>query len=79
VSPVNFAKQINRPVLLVHGSDDNVVPVYHSREMDDELKDEGKDVTYIELEDGDHYLSHQPYRIKTLKAFLEFFDKNLKN
>jgi len=47
--------------------------------MDDELKDEGKDVTYIELEDGDHYLSHQPYRIKTLKAFLEFFDKNLKN
>jgi len=79
VSPVNFAKQINRPVLLVHGSDDNVVPVYHSREMDDELKDEGKDVTYIELEDGDHYLSHQPYRIKTLKSFLEFFDKNLKN
>ncbi|TMO40242.1 S9 family peptidase [Pseudoalteromonas sp. S4389] len=79
VSPVNFAKQINRPVLLVHGSDDNVVPVYHSREMEDELKDEGKDVTYIELEDGDHYLSHQPYRIKTLKAFLEFFDKNLKN
>jgi len=36
-------------------------------------------VTYIELEDGDHYLSHQPYRIKTLQAFLDFFDKHLKN
>jgi dipeptidyl aminopeptidase/acylaminoacyl peptidase len=78
-SPVNFAKQINRPVLLLHGSDDNIVSVYHSREMEDELSDEGKDVTYIELEDGDHYLSHQPYRIKTLQAFLEFFDKHLKN
>lgn len=77
-SPVNYAKQINRPVLLVHGSDDNVVPVYHSREMEDELDDEDKDVTYIELEDGDHYLSYQPYRIKTLQAFLDFFDKHLK-
>jgi len=77
-SPVNYAKQINRPVLLVHGSDDNVVPVYHSREMEDELADENKDVTYIELEDGDHYLSYQPYRIKTLQAFLDFFDKHLK-
>ncbi|WP_462169000.1 alpha/beta hydrolase family protein [Pseudoalteromonas lipolytica] len=78
-SPVNFAKQINRPVLLVHGSDDNVVPVYHSREMEDELSDEGKNVTYIELEEGDHYLSHQPYRITTLKAFLDFFDEHLKS
>ncbi len=77
-SPVNHAKQINRPVLLVHGSDDNVVPIYHSREMQEELEDEEKDVTYIELEDGDHYLSYQPHRIKTLQAFLDFFDKHLK-
>lgn len=78
-SPVTYAKQINRPILLVHGSDDSVVPVYHSREMEDELDDENKDVTYIELEDGDHYLSHQAHRVKTLQAFLDFFDKHLKN
>jgi dipeptidyl aminopeptidase/acylaminoacyl peptidase len=77
-SPVNFAKQMNRPILLIHGSDDSVVPVYHSREMADELEDEDKEVTYIELEDGDHYLSYQPYRIQTLQAFLDFFDKHLK-
>ncbi|MEN8635496.1 S9 family peptidase [Pseudoalteromonas distincta] len=78
-SPVNFAKKITRPILLVHGTDDSVVPVYHSREMQDELDDEGKDVTYIELEDGDHYLSYQEHRVKTLQAFLDFFDKYLKN
>ncbi len=66
-------------MLLVHGSDDNIVSVYHSQEMEDELSDEDKEVTYIELEDGDHYLSHQPYRIKTLQAFLDFFDKHLKD
>ncbi|KPZ57735.1 S9 family peptidase [Pseudoalteromonas sp. P1-25] len=78
-SPVNFAKSINKPILLIHGSDDSVVPIYHSREMEDELDDEDKDVTYIELEEGDHYLSYQPHRIKTLQAFLDFFDKHLKN
>ncbi|MBQ4833127.1 S9 family peptidase [Pseudoalteromonas sp. MMG010] len=78
-SPVNFAQQMNRPILLVHGSDDSVVPVYHSREMADELEDKNKDVIYIELEDGDHYLSYQPHRIKTLQAFLDFFDKHLKD
>ena len=41
--------------------------------MEDELDDEDKDVTYIELEDGDHYLSYQPHRIKTLQALLDFF------
>ncbi|KPZ62484.1 S9 family peptidase [Pseudoalteromonas sp. P1-7a] len=78
-SPVNFAKSINKPILLIHGSDDSVVPIYHSREMEGELDDEDKDVTYIELEEGDHYLSYQPHRIKTLQAFLDFFDKHLKN
>lgn len=43
-------------MLFVYGFDDNVVFVYYSWEMEDEFKDEGKDVIYIEFEDGDYYL-----------------------
>ncbi|MCL1039334.1 prolyl oligopeptidase family serine peptidase [Shewanella submarina] len=78
VSPVNAAKQINRPVLLVHGTDDASVFVSQSRDMASALESADKEVTYIELEDGDHHLSHQAHRVETLEAFVEFFDKNLK-
>jgi dipeptidyl aminopeptidase/acylaminoacyl peptidase len=78
VSPVNFAEKINIPILLVHGTDDRVVPVKHSREMYDELEDEDKNVKYIEIEDANHHLSVQAHRIQTLKAMVEFFDEHLK-
>ena len=76
-SPVNFAKKITRPVLLVHGDDDKIVDVSHSRKMADELEDHDKPVTYIELEDGNHHLSYQGHRIETMEAFLAFFEKHL--
>ncbi|QYJ82009.1 alpha/beta hydrolase family protein [Shewanella aegiceratis] len=76
-SPINFAKQINIPVLLIHGDKDRVVDVYHSREMFDELQDEGKEVEYIELENGNHYLEIEENRLKTLSAFEAFLHKHL--
>lgn len=77
VSPINFAEKFTKPVLLIHGSKDSVVSVRHSREMAEELEDANKDVKYIELEDGSHYLVHQPYRVKTLQEMLVFFNKHL--
>ncbi|TQF67832.1 alpha/beta hydrolase family protein [Pseudoalteromonas luteoviolacea] len=77
VSPVNFAKVIKNPVLLIHGSEDSVVPVRHSRNMAKALKLAGKDFKYIELDEGDHHLSYQPHRITTLEAMLVFFNKQL--
>jgi dipeptidyl aminopeptidase/acylaminoacyl peptidase len=77
-SPINNITAINRPILLVHGDDDKVVPVSHSRRMFDELLDAEKEVQYIELESGNHHLSHQAHRHTTLTAFLTFFDTHLK-
>lgn len=54
-----------------------MVPVAHSREMFDELKDYDKQVEYIELEDGNHYLSYEKHRIKTLTSITEFLQKHL--
>ncbi len=77
-SPINFAKKINIPILLIHGTDDKVVPIKHSREMADELEDYDKDVRYVEIEDANHHLSVQAHRMQTLEEMVSFFDKHLK-
>ncbi len=77
-SPVNFAKNINIPILLIHGTDDKVVPVKHSREMADELEGYDKNVRYVEIEDANHHLSVQAHRMQTLEEMVNFFDKHLK-
>ncbi|AOT07897.1 alpha/beta hydrolase family protein [Pseudoalteromonas luteoviolacea] len=78
VSPVSLSEFISKPILLIHGTEDVTVPVSQSKKLVNKLRDRNKDVTYIELEDGDHHLSYQPHRIQTLKAMLVFFDKHLK-
>ncbi|WP_144211566.1 alpha/beta hydrolase family protein [Shewanella donghaensis] len=76
-SPLSKAKDINVPVLLIHGDKDRVVRVQHSEDMFDELEDLDKQVEYIELENGDHYLSNNEHRIQTFIAIEKFLHKNL--
>ncbi len=78
VSPVNFAENINIPILLIHGTEDRVVPVEHSQDMAEELKDYDKEVRYVEIDGANHYLSVQSHRIQTLEEMVSFFDKHLK-
>lgn len=77
ISPVNYADKIKVPVLLVHGDDDRQVPVKHSTQMRDALLKAGKNVTYLELPDEDHYLTNNENRVATFKAIDSFLDKNL--
>ncbi|MEH8017959.1 S9 family peptidase [Rheinheimera muenzenbergensis] len=76
-SPVNHADKIQLPVLLVHGTKDRSVPVKQSVAMYKALKSENKDVQYIELEDGDHYLSTNSHRRQTFKAMDRFLKQHL--
>ncbi len=77
VSPVNHVEKIQVPVLLVHGDEDRSVRIEHSKRMHKRLLKANKDVTFIEIEDGDHYLSKQEHRITTFKAMDEFLAKHL--
>ena len=77
ISPVNYADKIKVPVLLVHGDDDRQVPVKHSTQMRDALLKVGKNVTYLELPNEDHYLTNNENRIATFKAIDSFLDKHL--
>ncbi|WP_245335390.1 S9 family peptidase [Shewanella sp. WXL01] len=78
-SPVYHAKNVNVPVLLIHGEKDRVVRVDHSEDMYDALKKHNKDVEYIELKNGTHYLTNNKNRVATFKAMERFLAENLKS
>jgi dipeptidyl aminopeptidase/acylaminoacyl peptidase len=76
-SPINFAKSINIPVMLIHGDLDTVVPVEHSQKMYQALTQQNKEVEYIELENGNHHLSIEKNRLNTLSSIENFLEKHL--
>lgn len=77
ISPVNHAEKIKAPVLLIHGTDDRQVDIKHSYEMRDALQKAGKNVTFLELPNEDHYLTNEKNRIDTFKAMDAFLDRCL--
>jgi dipeptidyl aminopeptidase/acylaminoacyl peptidase len=77
ISPINYIDKIKSPVLLIHGKNDTIVPFEQSENMFDELEDEGKTVTFIELEDEGHHLSKNETRLQTLNAIDAFIHKHI--
>jgi dipeptidyl aminopeptidase/acylaminoacyl peptidase len=77
ISPINSVENIKAPVLLIHGERDLVVPFSQSEDMFDEMKDAEKQVTFIELEDGNHHLSNAKNRVKALEAIDKFLKKHI--
>ncbi|KUM54926.1 alpha/beta hydrolase family protein [Rheinheimera sp. EpRS3] len=76
-SPLTHADKVQVPVLLIHGTKDRSVPVKQSTAMFRALKNKKKSVEYIELEDGDHYLSTNSHRLETFKAMDRFLKSHL--
>ncbi len=67
ISPYANAGKINVPVLVVHGEQDNRVPVQLSRNFYRRMKRLNKSIEYIEYPDGDHFFSRQHNRQDFLK------------
>ncbi len=76
-SPITYVETMEKPLLLIHGATDRVVEVSHSQKMNERLVELGKNVTYLELPSGDHYLSNHFDRIETFRAMDEFLKTNL--
>jgi dipeptidyl aminopeptidase/acylaminoacyl peptidase len=75
-SPVQQASKIKIPVLLIHGTEDFVVPIGQSRAMKKALERSGRKTELIELEkEGHSYWSHND--MYALSAIDEFLWKNL--
>ncbi|TQV73800.1 S9 family peptidase [Aliikangiella marina] len=78
-SPLKHVDKIKVPILLIHGEKDRVVRKKQSEDLYDELIDANKEVTYIELENGDHYLSNSKNRLEAFSAIESFLAKHLNN
>jgi dipeptidyl aminopeptidase/acylaminoacyl peptidase len=68
---------VQAAVLLIHGSDDPVVPVGQSRRMERALRDAGKTVQLVELEGEDPWLSEATTHLQTLEALDTFLAQHL--
>jgi dipeptidyl aminopeptidase/acylaminoacyl peptidase len=77
ISPANYAENFTAPVLLVHGTKDNVVDYSQSTIMQKKLKRAGKSVSLVKLKGEDHYLSDPATRLECLIAAVEFINENL--
>ena len=76
-SPINHAKDIRIPMMLIHGEKDLVVSVDQSRKMVKALQKYDKPVEYIELENGNHNMSIESNRLKVLVHFERFLNKHI--
>jgi dipeptidyl aminopeptidase/acylaminoacyl peptidase len=65
------------PVLLLHGTNDSVVPFDQSQMMANALKAAGKPYELIPLEGEDHWLSTSATRIRMLSEIEKFLAANL--
>lgn len=73
VSPLLHAADIQAPVLLMHGEEDERVPIAHGKKMRDALLKNGKQVTWLSFPDEGHGLglvSSDRLYYKTLLDFL---------
>ncbi len=77
LSPINFVNNVKIPILLIHGDQDRRVDIKQSIKMYKALKKAKKDVTFIELENEDHYLSDNENRKMTFREIEKFLKKHL--
>jgi len=77
LSPITHVEDISIPILLIHGEEDTVVPVAQSRQMNRALRRVGADVEYVELEDGDHWLTSAEMRTTVLTELEQFLDEHI--
>ncbi|MEO7386652.1 MAG: S9 family peptidase, partial [Gammaproteobacteria bacterium] len=73
-SPARRADDIQVPVLLVHGTDDRVVPIAQSQKMAAALKNARKNYQYVELDGEEHWLTHADTRLRYFEELDKFID-----
>lgn len=77
-SPLFFADQIKKPLIVLQGANDPRVLKVESDEIVEAVKANGVPVEYIVFDDEGHGFLKKENQIKGYKAILDFVDKHLK-
>jgi dipeptidyl-peptidase 4 len=76
-SVLTYAKDLRRPLLLIHGLTDDNVYAQHSMQLTDALFNAGKSFNFLPLL-GTHMVSEPVLRLRRQSRIVEFFDAELK-
>lgn len=77
VSPLRHADRIVAPVLLMHGEDDERVPISHGKKMLRALQERGKQVDWLVFAEEGHGLSYIRNQHLYYVTLLDFLEKHL--
>ena len=77
LSPVDQARKINAPVLLIHAKQDKVVSFKQSSKMYKALQKNNKESTLVNLDNDGHYLSYEKTRLQALTEMDKFVKKHI--
>ncbi len=77
ISPYQNVDKINVPVLVIHGTEDRQVHYKQGEMFAERMKKKKKNIKFISLEDGDHYLSREKNRVIFLEEVESFLSKYL--
>ncbi|MUV38216.1 Acylaminoacyl-peptidase [Lentibacillus sp. JNUCC-1] len=75
-SPVTYLEGMTKPMLVIQGAKDPRVVKEESDQIVAKLKDEGRDVEYLVLDDEGHGFSKKENEIKVYKRMLEFLGEH---
>jgi dipeptidyl aminopeptidase/acylaminoacyl peptidase len=75
-SPAMHAARAASPILLIHGTNDAVVPFEQSEIMAAALKKANKPYEFVKLKSEDHWLSKADTRLQMLQAVVKFLETN---
>ena len=79
-SPLTYAANVDTPVLLLHGEDDNRCPIGQSEEMFVSLKRLGKEVELVRFPGSSHSFlksGHPKMRVEYLRRMKAWFDARM--
>jgi dipeptidyl aminopeptidase/acylaminoacyl peptidase len=77
VSPKHLVDRFRTPVLLLHAKDDARVNINQSDRMYDALRSNQKEVKFVKIDKGTHWLVNREARETFLKESLLFLDEHL--